>query len=410
MKKILSLLIFLLLLFISCIDEPPVLPGLTKSRIVFITDPDSISVMLNNDNLDKVTPFTIDDLDPGFFKIDLNRITYLDTSIYFVLKRNVSDTISIEMREDPPFWWEIYNTSNSEIPTNQVAEIEVDAANNKWITTRGSGLLKFDGTEFTVYNTANSGIPDDNLNDIFIEENGILWVTTDNGFAKFDGTAWIVFNQQNLNLPDNIITCITKDKEGIYWLGTTNGGLLKFDGADVTIYNYFNSGLPTNHVNTITIDENNIKWIGTWGEGIATLNGDKWEVYDKFDGLFSSFISKIIQDQEGNKLIAAASSVINSVLQPGALYKFDGISFSNLHSVYNELPGSTVMDIAFDENQRLWLATDEGLARFDGNKVKIYNSANSGLPTNFVLSVAIDLNQDKWVSTFGLGKYTGGKK
>ena len=134
MQKIRFFLTFsIIFLLLSCKDEPPILPGLTKSKLVFITDPDSTSVKLNNRNLNEVTPLTIEDLDPGFFKIDLSRFAYYDSSIFYIINRNVTDTIIIEMREDPLYWWKIYNTSNSQIPTNQIGKIKVDEQNNKWI-------------------------------------------------------------------------------------------------------------------------------------------------------------------------------------------------------------------------------------------------------------------------------------
>jgi ligand-binding sensor domain-containing protein len=405
-KFLLALLITFTLLFFSCKDEPPVIPGLTKSKIIFITEPDSTSVMLNNTELENVTPIVSDDIEPGFYRIDLKRFTYIDTSFYYVIRRNVTDTIMIEMREDPPYWWTTYNTSNSQIPTNQVSKVRVDNRNNKWIGTSSDGLLKFDGTSFTVYNTSNSGIPDNSINDIYIEDNGILWVSTREGFAKFDGINWTTFNQQNLNLPDNYITSIVEDKTGIYWIGTLNGGLIKFDGVEVTIYNYSNSGLPLNYVSTITVDENNLKWIGTWGEGLATFDGTNWKVYNSFlDELVNPYVSRIIIDAEGNKWIATGSQGT-----PGGLSLLNENGFINYLPSPNALPGGIVTDLAIDEKERLWISTENGLARFDGSNWEIYNSVNSGISSNLPVSVTVDLNQNKWIAGNGLSKYTGGKR
>ena len=294
MKTSLLTCIFLLIaLLCACEDGPPVLPGLTKSRISIITDPDSIIIKLNNEKLENITPYVIDDIEPGFYRIDLSRTTYLDTTIYQVIRRNVTDTLSIEMREEPAYWWKVYNTSNSQIPSNQISKVRVDKENNKWIGTRGSGLIKFIDSTFTIYNTANSGIPDNFINDIYIEDNSILLIATRNGFAKFDGSSWEVFNTSNINIPEDNITSISLDKKGIYWLGTINSGLIKFDGVEVTAYNYSNSDLPINYVSSITVDENNLKWIGTWGEGIATFDGVNWKIYNSvFNGLPNLYISR----------------------------------------------------------------------------------------------------------------------
>jgi ligand-binding sensor domain-containing protein len=42
---------------------------------------------------------------------------------------------------------------------NRVKAIAIDGQGNKWIGTRGGGLAKFDGVNWTVYNTSNSGLP-----------------------------------------------------------------------------------------------------------------------------------------------------------------------------------------------------------------------------------------------------------
>jgi hypothetical protein len=51
--------------------------------------------------------------------------------------------------------WIIYNTSNSDLPSDYVGPITIDENGAKWICTSGGGIAKFDGINWTIYNTSN---------------------------------------------------------------------------------------------------------------------------------------------------------------------------------------------------------------------------------------------------------------
>ena len=85
----------------------------------------------------------------------------------------------------------------------------------------GSGLAKFDGTNWTVYNTSNSGLPDNmGSYSLAIDGSGNKWIGTHVGLAKFDGTNWTVYNNSNSGLPDNSVRSIAIDGSGNKWIGT----------------------------------------------------------------------------------------------------------------------------------------------------------------------------------------------
>ncbi|MBN1996936.1 hypothetical protein JW935_05245 [candidate division KSB1 bacterium] len=56
-----------------------------------------------------------------------------------------------------------YNENNSGMPENQIMSIAIDDNGNKWIGTRGGGLVKFAGENWTVYNRNNSDLPMDRI-------------------------------------------------------------------------------------------------------------------------------------------------------------------------------------------------------------------------------------------------------
>jgi len=120
--------------------------------------------------------------------------------------------------------------------------LAVDAAGNKWIATRGNGydtkgngVLKFDGSNWTMYCTQ---LADSNAHDVRVAPNGDIWVLSDLGISKFDGTNWTVYNSENgLPWQTQIIGGeFGFGSNGVVWVAFTesggwSGGIFKFDPA-----------------------------------------------------------------------------------------------------------------------------------------------------------------------------------
>jgi hypothetical protein len=95
-----------------------------------------------------------------------------------------------------------------------------------WIGTVGGGLVKFDGTNWTVFNTANSGLPSNLIWPIVVDAYDDIWIGTYNsGLTMFDGSNWTVYNTSNSDLPDNTINCLAIDASADIWIATQSGGL-----------------------------------------------------------------------------------------------------------------------------------------------------------------------------------------
>ena len=250
--------------------------------------------------------------------------------------------------------WDIYNKSNSDLPTNMINCVTIDE-NNIWIGTP-YGLVKFDGTDWTIYDKSNSGLSSNSVSCISIDESGILWIGTspkylsssyEGGLVKFDGTGWTVFNKSNSGLPSNSVSCIVIDEFGNKWIGTqpeynssTNdhegGGLAKFDGTNWTIYNESNSEIPDNWVQCLVIDLFNNKWIGTIG-GLVKLDGTEWTIYDESNsGLPSSVVGCIEIDEFSNKWLGTSGGL--------AVFNEDGIvSMAEKKDELNRIPTNYVL-------------------------------------------------------------------
>lgn len=337
---------------------------------------------------------------------------------------------------------------------NDAIVIQEDKKNHIWVGTQWNGLFQYDGTNWTKYDTSNSEIPSNNLYDMKFDKDGNLWMATGNGLVKFDGSNFIVFNTVNSGLLQNEILSIEIDEKGIIWLGFFNYGLMKFDGINWEKYNLSNSILPSNAVYAIEFDDKDNIWFGTGGNALINYNRNKWISYDSSNCELLNTIYSLKFDKMGNLWIGYKYNIIeyngnfwlskynnghllnyDSTNSPFSrnlvnciktdtydnlwigtakgLLKFDGTGWTIYNMENTPLTTNLINDIDFDEIGNIWCglgfyvkyddegnptATEGGLARFDGNNWSIYNSQNSELPFNNVMSLAIDSEDIVWVS------------
>ncbi len=161
-----------------------------------------------------------------------------------------------------------FDTLNSEIPSNDVWCIEIDKYDNIWVGTSnyawaphgGKGLAKFDGTTWTVFTINNTGLPSNNIIDIKIDDADNKWILTELGLAKYDNSTWTVYNRQEEDYW--AVWCLAIDKSGNKFIGNgakTNDklGMLRFDNTAWSQYDENNSRLPSHHISSISVDKFN---------------------------------------------------------------------------------------------------------------------------------------------------------
>lgn len=94
----------------------------------------------------------------------------------------------------------------------------------------------------------------------------------------------------------------------------------------------------------------------------------------------------------------------------GALVRFDGTTFTNW-GTYSEnyLPDDRIYNIVFDNNDRIWVGTQNGLGTSaDGINWQHYTSSNSQLIYDKIHGIAIEANNDVWVVTGEWGSILNG--
>ena len=102
----------------------------------------------------------------------------------------------------------MWNSTNSPLTNDYVDGIVVDHNDHVWITfynnqTGDGGVAKYDGTTWTVYSMANSNLPSEEVKDIDADAQNNIWIGCNLGLIKVDGINWILYTAANSGLSVN---------------------------------------------------------------------------------------------------------------------------------------------------------------------------------------------------------------
>lgn len=289
----------------------------------------------------------------------------------------------------------VYTNYNSGLPLNSISCLAVDSLGNKWIGVQYAGVVKFDGSTWTVFNTQNSPLPTNDIRAIACDRNNNIWFGTYlKGLIKFDGNNWTIYNPSNSGLTCENIWDISIAADGSIWFGASTGSenvfnytmLGCFDGTNWTDFNYDNSGIR-GPILSLTIDNNGVKWMGTM-YGVISFDGLNTSIYNTWNGLGTGWIKAIAIDKEGNKWAGSSHG----------LYKFDGV-------YWNWILDGEITKISSNSISKIIIGTNNGLFQLIETNWEKTKISNCDFPSNNINAIAIDSNNIKWIGSYGGGFY-----
>jgi ligand-binding sensor domain-containing protein len=174
-----------------------------------------------------------------------------------------------------------YNSTNSALPYDIVSSIIKDNNNNIWVGTEGGGLLRIDKeNNWEVFNTTNTSLPSSYISCLHVN-NDTVWVGTDLGVTKYynDNNSDVWEYNSVIGLVE--VCALICDNTNNLWIGTVWTGIGKYNYTDLEIYNTENSDLISNNITGLEIDNNNNLWIATV-KGLSYYNhtNNIWESYN----------------------------------------------------------------------------------------------------------------------------------
>jgi DNA-binding CsgD family transcriptional regulator len=211
-------------------------------------------------------------------------------------------------------------------------DIEIDSTGKVWIATDGAGVYMFDGNEWYTY-TMEQGLPNNAVFGLTLDSKGAIWAATLAGIATLESDTWKVpYSAVNGSLIANKTHAIAFDSQANIWVGQIESGVSYYNNANAgwTYYSAEPGGLGGNQIRDIVVRKANADipesiWFATVDGGVSKYEQGKWTVYQIEDGL----------------------------------------------------PSNTVTGIALDKYNRVWVATEAGVAYLEGNQWILYNTLNT---------------------------------
>ncbi len=371
-----------------------------RGSIEITSYPTGASIIFDDSVLNKVTPYTINNLLPGEYKINLTKYNHREDSVLALVESSKKTEVMKSLVDTSV--WVVYNSKYSSIPTDFIICITVDEVNNdKWIGTDQKGVVVYNEKEWKVFNTGNSSLPDNRINCIYIDNENVKWIgTTIGGVARYDDNNWQVFNRSNSELPSDYVTSIKESPDNEIWVTTYGGGIARFDGTNWIKYNSGNTSFPDDNINDIEFDERKNIFLATVSKGVI-----------KFDGKSSDRLTIC----DTCRMYNVQTSCL--LMKDGILYAgFNGDGGGNWWGVKRLLNGkwdepdkifsTQVLSISFDNYKNLYVCSMDngfGVIRISYQYKDFFNNSNSPLGTNWIYDIATDKNNIKWIATYGKG-------
>jgi signal transduction histidine kinase/ligand-binding sensor domain-containing protein/DNA-binding response OmpR family regulator len=311
-------------------------------------------------------------------------------------------------------------------PDARLERLFVDRSGVLWLSSNAGGLRQADVSAggFSLYRREAGGEP--GLAGSFVRavvkaRDGVVWVGTQRGLTRIDRSGGRVvygapFSTGRVALPDPSVQALLEDRGGNLWLGTPRG-LVVMERASGAARRYRREAgnprsLAEDWVRVLHEDRGGRVWIGTLGRGLSGFDPGtrSFRNYgsspNDLAGLPSGAITALFSDSTNRLWIGTDNGLARRAPSTNSTCRFERVA-----GRVDGLGGVVVQSIAESTATPgvLWIGTEQrGLARLDlrDESVRFLTTRNSGLPNDTVYGVLTDEQGRLWMSTNrGLASY-----
>lgn len=212
--------------------------------------------------------------------------------------------------------WSTLSNKNMYGPTS----LCVDHNDNLWVAAY-YGLYRFDRTQWTSFQTTLQFTYSNHwANEMIADNNNVIWIACEHsGLVKFDGANWTNFNM-NQDVPNGIYRSVGVDNNGMVWVGAMGAGVFK--NQENTFTGLKRDAVPSlcNTINSIGFDKNQNCWFGT-EKGLLKFDGSNWTSYLENDYSTGVPIISIAIDHSDDIWAVTSNGVYTyTAIAPSAIY------------------------------------------------------------------------------------------
>ena len=198
------------------------------------------------------------------------------------------------------------------------------------------------------------------------------------------------------------VRTLYEDQWGGIWVGTFNGGLYRFDSDGSTPRRFKHdptqsNSLANNMIWTFHEDSQGRFWLGNMDGGLHKI--DPWK--KKFQTHFSGKnISTILEpSSDSNTIWLAFWEEGIRIWDPRRQY------LQNPKEFTTGSPNSSIFDFEEDGEQKIWMATDQGLYQYNPQSKRFRHFPIEEEKKLFLIEIYEDQVGSLWLGSFGSGLY-----
>lgn len=267
------------------------------------------------------------------------------------------------------------------------------------------GVLKAQTID-SVFTTQNSGISYNIVNAINCDLNNRLFIGTEYGLTIYENEIWQIWREDESAIPENTIRTLYNDAQNKLWIGGFSKLPSVLNGD--SLVGFALQQELSNHVKDILVikrGEEELLYMATEsGLGIYNFTTEDWQILN----LNSAYIeSPNFTSLAYNEAIGLCAGTLNGgfviVRDNGQVETYFGDAV---------IPDNTILDIAIDENNLIWLASPAGgLLTFDGSSFESITPFNSNIHSEFISCLWLVNSKEIWFGTNakGIGHLKDGK-
>lgn len=311
-------------------------------------------------------------------------------------------------------------TSEDGLSSNIVQCINKDSQGYLWIGCNNA-LNRYNGSSFTKYTynpNDSTSITSGAIGSVVEDQDRILWIATTNGVCAFNYKTEEFEKKYDAVLDNSIVKNLYVTKKNDLFAVTTKG-LYLFNRELDRFEKFFQTSIDIQS-SVMVEDSQGSFYIGTWGDGIVywdserkmsigQLASERTELNDE------NKIESFVVDKKGTLWIGSRYGFYY-----GNLVKSDSGTKLEIHPVKDRsgkplLPDMKIHSLTFDENDKLWIGTENGLGILDPQTLSfqlLYSQKNipESLNNNLINCLFCDPNNGVWVGTYqgGVNFYSKG--
>ena len=313
-----------------------------------------------------------------------------------------SEIAGATVSAESPFLVDVWESGAGEqkLPQSSVIAITQTRDGYLWLGTL-NGLVRFDGTRFTVFNNANTpGLDCNTIVNLFEDSRTNLWVGTEPGgvvLIKSDGSFQKLDIGRGGHEKRLMSTC--EDSTGAVWLYTAGGQLARYRDGKTETWNLGADHFP--YSKAVISELNGLVWVGAfWGRAAMNPNTQ-----------FSSQVMPLpewIRAGVKQDFLLASEGDGYWLLADGRIQKWKGhVQVKDFAAYQWDATNAPVTAACEDAQGNLIVGTlGEGVFWYDANGHATQISTAQGLSQNargIVLSLCLDREGNLWVGTDGGG-------